>query len=186
MLWERDEASLTCERVIPYHDGFEIELRRNGLGPQSSSDATAPRRRPNRQFIGLQIRVSFADGREELLDDVERPDREGPITLSAFGRRESGDDTLWLWVMPLPPPGEVRMTIEWPTYGIDPVSVSFDGADARRRRTALRAVPPLLPSGNSRFPDQRLCALEGSAPGPSFDGAGAASCDRITGSIERC
>ncbi|MDA8297985.1 MAG: hypothetical protein M0004_15660 [Actinomycetota bacterium] len=136
MLWERDGASLTCERVIPYHDGFEIELRRNGLGPLSSSDATAPRKRPNRRFVGIQIRLSFADGREELLDDVERPDREGPITLSAFGRRESGDDTLWLWVMPLPPPGEVRMTIEWPTYGMDPVSVSFGGADIRRRRTA--------------------------------------------------
>ena len=136
VLWERDGASLTCVRVIPYHDGFEIELRRDGLGPPPSSDATAPRGRPNRQFVGLRIRVSFADGREELLDDVERPDREGPITLSAFGRRESGDDTLWLWVMPLPPPGEVRMTVEWPTYGIDPVSVSFDGADIGRRGTA--------------------------------------------------
>jgi len=135
VLWEGDGASLTCERVIPYHDGFEIELRRNGLGPPSTPDAAA-RRRPNQRFVGIQIRLSFADGREELLDDVERPDREGPITLSAFGRRESGDDRLWLWVMPLPPPGEVRMTVEWPTYGIDPVSVSFDGGDLGRRRTA--------------------------------------------------
>lgn len=135
VLWERDGASLTCERVVPYHDGFEIELRRNGLVSPPALDA-APRRRPNRRFVGLRIRLSFADGREELLDDVERPDREGPITLSALGRRGSGDDTLWLWVMPLPPPGEVRMTIEWPTYGIDPVSVSFDGADIRQRRTA--------------------------------------------------
>ena len=135
VLWKRDGASLTCERVIPYHDGFEIEFRRNGLVPLPALDAAA-RRRPNWRFVGLRIRLSFADGREELLDDVQRPDREGPITLSAFGRRESGDDTLWLWVMPLPPPGEVRMTIEWPTYGIDPVSVSFDGADIRRRRTA--------------------------------------------------
>lgn len=136
VVWERDGASLTCERVIPYPDGFEIELRRHGLGPPPTPDAAAPPRRPNRQFIGLQIRVSFADGREELLDDVERPDREGPITLTAFGRRGFGDDTLWLWVMPLPPPGEVRMTVEWPTYGIDPVSVSFDGAGICRRRTA--------------------------------------------------
>jgi hypothetical protein len=128
VLWERDAASLTCERVIPYPDGFEIELRRRGLGPQPVPGSAAPRRRPNQQFAGLQVRLRYADGREGLLDDVERPGRGGPITLSAFGRRGFGDDTLWLWVMPLPPPGEVRMTVEWPTFGIEPLSASFDGA----------------------------------------------------------
>ena len=130
-LWETAEASLTCERVIPYHDGFEIELRRHGLGPPTTPDSTAPRRRPNRQFAGLQVSLRYADGREELLDDVERDDREGSITVVTFGRRGSGDDTLWLWVMPLPPPGEVRLTVEWRNFGVEPVSVSFDGATIR-------------------------------------------------------
>jgi len=131
VLWERTGASFTCERVIPYHDGFEIELRRHSLGPPTTPDSTAPRRRPNHQFAGLEVSLRYADGREELLDDVERDDREGSITVVTFGRRGSGDDTLWLWVMPLPPPGEVRLTVEWRNFGVEPVSVSFDGATIR-------------------------------------------------------
>jgi len=131
VLWERTGASFTCERVIPYGDGFEIELRRQGFEPPTTPDSTASRRRPHRQFAGLQVNLRYADGREELLDDVERDDREGPITVVTFERRGSGDDTLWLWVMPLPPPGEVRLTVEWPSVGIEPVSVSFDGATIR-------------------------------------------------------
>jgi hypothetical protein len=132
VLWERAGTSLTCERVIPYHDGFEIEIGRHGLGPPTTPGSTAaPRRRPHRQFAGLQVNLRYADGREELLDDVERDDREGPITVVTFGRRGSGDDTLWLWVMPLPPPGEVQLTVEWPNFGIEPVSVWFDGATIR-------------------------------------------------------
>jgi hypothetical protein len=131
VLWEGPGASLTCERVIPYKDGFEIELGRHGLGPPPTPGSTAPRRRPNRQFSGLQVTLRYADGREELLDDVERDDREGLITVTTFGRPGYGDDTLWLWVMPLPPPGEVRLSIEWTTYGIEPVSVSFDGTTIR-------------------------------------------------------
>ena len=136
VVWERDGLSLTCERVIPYRDGFEIELWCHGLGPPPASDAAETRRWPKRQFAGLQIRVGFADGREEFLEDVLRPDQEGSITVNAFGRRGSEGDRLWLWVMPLPPPGEVRMTLKWPTYDIGPVTVSFDGADIGPRHTA--------------------------------------------------
>lgn len=75
-------------------------------------------------------------GREELLDGVERDDREGPVTISTFGRRGYGDDTLWLWVMPLPPAGEVRLSVEWPTYGIGPASVAIDGTTIRPREDA--------------------------------------------------
>ncbi|NNN13815.1 MAG: hypothetical protein HKL81_08725, partial [Acidimicrobiaceae bacterium] len=129
--WERSGASFTCERVIPYQDGFEIELRRQGFGPPTMPDSTAPPRRPNHEFAGLQVKLRYADGSEELLDDVEREDREGPITIVAFERRGSGVHSLWLWVMPLPPPGEVRLTVEWPSIGIEPVSLSFEGATIR-------------------------------------------------------
>ena len=130
-LWEGQGASLTCERVIPYEDGFEIELRRQGLGPPPSPRSTFAQVVSKRAFSGLQVTVRYADGREELLDDLDRPDRVGPITVSAFGRRGSSDDTLWLWVMPLPPPGEVQLTVEWPVYDIEPVSISLDGATIR-------------------------------------------------------
>jgi hypothetical protein len=130
-LWEGQGASLTCERVIPYEDGFEIELRRQGLGPPPTPRSTFAHVVSKRAFSGLQVTVRYADGREERLDDLDRPDRVGPITVSAFGRRGSSDDTLWLWVMPLPPPGEVQLTVEWPVYDIEPVSISLDGATIR-------------------------------------------------------
>ena len=131
VLWRGENATLSCERVIPYRDGFEIELRRHGLGPPPTPEWRGPGgRRPN-PFAGLQVHLHFADGRGELFDDVERDDREGPITITTFGRRGFGDDTLWLWVMPLPPPGEVRLSVEWPTYGIRSVSVPIDGTSIR-------------------------------------------------------
>lgn len=130
VLWRRENASLTCERVIPYKDGFEVELRRRGLGTPMPRRPRPGRRRPT-SFAGLQVRLHYADGREEFLDDVERLDREGPVTITTFTRGAPGSDILWLWVMPLPPPGEVRMTVEWPTQGIEPVTVTLDGATIR-------------------------------------------------------
>lgn len=129
VLWRRGDASVTCERVIPYEDGFEVELRHRGLG------APVHQWRPGRgrftAFAGLQVRLRYADGREELLDDVERLDREGPIAITTFTRGPLGGDSLWLWVMPLPSPGEVRLTVEWPAQGIEPVTVSLDGTTIR-------------------------------------------------------
>ncbi len=136
VLWRREDASLTCKRVIPYKDGFEIELRRHGLGPPPTPEWRGPGARRANPFAGLQVRLHYADGRQELLDDVERDDHEGPITVTTFGRRGFGDDTFWLWVMPLPPPGEVRLSVEWPAYEIGPVSASFDGAMVRPREDA--------------------------------------------------
>jgi len=132
VLWQHGEASLRCARVIPYHDGFEIELVRRGIGPPLSDEWRGPGggRRPD-AFSGLQVSLRFADGREELLDDIDRADREGPITITTFRRRDSGDDTLWLWVMPLPPPGDVRLTAQWQDVGVEPVSVVLDGATIR-------------------------------------------------------
>lgn len=130
-LWEAPAASLTCERVIPYKDGFEVELRRRGIGPPPTPEWRGPGGRRHNPFSGLEVTLRYADGREEALDDVDRDERDGPVTVSTFGRRGFGDDTLWVWVMPLPSSGDVRLSVTWPTYGIEPVSVSFDGATIR-------------------------------------------------------
>ena len=71
MVWRGTGSdSLTCTRVIPYPDGFEIELVAQGL---LIEDAEIPRGRSSRgfwHFEGLQLTVGFADGRSHRVADL--------------------------------------------------------------------------------------------------------------------
>ncbi len=118
-------ASLTCTRVIPYPDGFEIELVAQGL---LIEDAEIPRGRSSRgfwHFEGLQLTVGFADGRSHRVDDLTSETREGPVTVSPFRRDDARPETLWLWVMPTPSDGPVRLVVTWPLRGIEQATVEF-------------------------------------------------------------
>lgn len=143
VLWSGPELRLACERVIPYPDGFEIELRRIGETPPAPVVLTEDVLRLGRQgdpwkrpdgFAGLEVALRFSDGRAVLVTDLCGPDREGEITLSRFWRKESDADTLWLWVAPLPPEGEVVLTATWPTYAIESSAVGFEGSLVRPPR----------------------------------------------------
>ncbi|WP_298209629.1 hypothetical protein [Ferrimicrobium sp.] len=130
ILHDHSNTVLVCERILPYPDGFEIALRREAHdGPRWGVEELRLRRYP--KFAGLSVHIQFADGREELLDDIERVDRVRPITVSPFTRLESGDDTLWLLVMPLPPPGEVRITVTWPERAMRPTTFALEGSRIR-------------------------------------------------------
>lgn len=116
--------SLTCTRVIPYPDGFEIELVAQGL---LIEDAEMPRGRSSRgfwHFEGLQLTVGF-DGRSHRVDDLTSETREGPVTVSPFRRDDSSPETLWLWVMPTPSDGPVRLVVTWPLRGIEQATVEL-------------------------------------------------------------
>ncbi|HVC13625.1 MAG TPA: hypothetical protein VND62_02065 [Acidimicrobiales bacterium] len=129
VLWQgTGAASLTCERVIAYPNGFEIELRAEGLLIQ---DADMPRDRSSRgfwHFGALQLAVSFADGRSQHIEDLTSGDKEGPVTVSPFRRDDSTLEALWLWVMPLPADGPVRLVATWPLRGIEQAAVEFEVA----------------------------------------------------------
>lgn len=128
VLWATADASLTCERVIPYQDGFEIALRARGAALEA--DADRPERVPHRglgRFAGLQPTVAFADGRSQRIDDLTAQDREGPVTISPFQRRTTGHDVLWLWVMPVPPEGPVQLEVTWVARGIAGARVELPG-----------------------------------------------------------
>ena len=118
-------ASLTCERVIAYPNGFEIELRAAGL---LIEDAEMPWGRSSRgfwHFRGLRLTVSFADGRSRHIDDLTSDPQEGPVTVSPFRRDDSGLETFWLWVMPRPADGRVRLIATWPLRGVEQAVVEF-------------------------------------------------------------
>ena len=38
---------------------------------------------------------------------IDIPSRDGSVVLTRFWRKVWGPDTLWLWVMPMPPDGTV-------------------------------------------------------------------------------
>jgi hypothetical protein len=46
---------------------------------------------------GLQLTVSFADGRSRRIEDLTSGDEESPVTVSPFRRDDSDLETLWLW-----------------------------------------------------------------------------------------
>ena len=137
ILWQSaGGASLTCKRVIAYPNGFEIELHASGL---LIEDAEMPWSRSSRgfcRFRGLQLTVSFADGRSQHIDDLTSEDEEGPLTFSPFRRDDSGSETLWLWVMPLPSDGPVRLVATWPLRGIQQAAVEFGVAGDESGETA--------------------------------------------------
>lgn len=137
VLWRSTgAASLTCHRVIAYPDGFEIELCAEGLLIQ---DAEMPLGRSSRgfwHFGGLQLGVSFADDRSQHIEDLTSGDQEGPVTVSPFRRDDSELETLWLWVMPLPTDGPVRLVATWPLRDIEQAAVEFEVASRQTGETA--------------------------------------------------
>ena len=129
VLWRgTGDTCLTCARVIPFPDGFEIELVAQGL---LIEDAEMPRGRSSRgfwHFQGLRLTVGFADGRSGRVDDLTSDGHEGPVTVSPFRRYDSSRETLWLWVTPPLPDGPVRLTATWPSRDIEQATVEFQVA----------------------------------------------------------
>lgn len=143
VLWSGPELRLACERVIPYPDAFEIELRRSGGMPPPAVVLTEHALRLGRQsdpwgrpdnFAGLEVTLRFSNGREVLVTDLGGLDQEAEIVLSRFWRQESDANTLWLLAMPLPPEGEVTLTVTWLAYGIKSAVVRFEGGLVRPAR----------------------------------------------------
>jgi hypothetical protein len=137
VLWQgTDAASLTCERVIPYPKGFEIELRAEGLLIQGVELPWGRSSRGFWHFRGLQLTVSFADGRSQHLEDLTSGDQEGRVTVSPFRRDDSEFETFWLWVMPSPSDGHVRLGATWSLRDIEQAAVEFDVASRSTGETA--------------------------------------------------
>lgn len=129
-------STLVVRRVIPYSDGFEIELRRpDGWPPRRGAMASASLGPygPNPWggddlFLGLEIEVRFPDGRGPGLYGRPLGDGgDGDVVITRFWRAESTPDCLWLWVMPPPPDGDVVLVARWPEYGVAAATARFEG-----------------------------------------------------------
>jgi hypothetical protein len=125
VLWSTGGDALRCERVIRYGGGFEVELKAPGLLDETAEQPWGRSTRGFWQFHGLRLSVGFSNGLEQRIEDLTDEDRDGPMMVSPFQRRGSSDDTLWLWVVPLPPDGAVRLVATWPLRGIEGATAEF-------------------------------------------------------------
>jgi len=137
-------SGLVLEQVLPYPDGFELQLRRSAMAsgqvappgsregaPSARGSKTSPFGGADR-FVGLQLGLGFADGRGIAVEDLSAPDQPTEVVLNRFWRDADDEDVLWLWVMPLPPEGPVTLRATWAASRIDGASVTFDGGPVRQ------------------------------------------------------
>ena len=135
VLADNENIVLTCERVIPCRDGFEVNLKRTAKNIGTSTTLLSDRNQKpyweknqsSDPYNGLRLEVRFADERKELVTDLRREDRPGDPTVVRFDRHPFDRNSLWLWIMPLPPPGACVIELSWPEQGIDSAIFEFDG-----------------------------------------------------------
>ena len=135
VLADNENIVLTCERVIPCRDGFEVNLKRTAKNIGTSTTLLSDRNQKpyweknqsSDPYNGLRLEVRLADERKELVTDLRREDRPGDPTVVRFDRHPFDRNSLWLWIMPLPPPGACVIELSWPEQGIDSAIFEFDG-----------------------------------------------------------
>jgi hypothetical protein len=59
--------------------------------------------------------------------DLKRQDILGDPTVVRYDREPLDDNSLWLWIMPLPPAGPVVIEASWPHQSIVRSSFAFEG-----------------------------------------------------------
>jgi hypothetical protein len=132
-LWSGTDFNLSCQQIIPYLDGFEIEIR---LEPEAdfvaqpatltSSQTVGPQGQVN-QFAGLTLEINYADGRTGSMSELAQTDgSHGAIRITRFWRDLNREKTQWLWVSPLPPNGDVNLRFQWESRGMSQIHTRFD------------------------------------------------------------
>ncbi len=94
----------------------------------------------------LRLRVHFADGSEadNLGPPMQHPVRPGrPILMPREGGAGPSRAHTTFWVWPLPPPGPLVFSYEWPAYGIP---LTRHEIDAGLIREAAERTTPLWPA----------------------------------------
>lgn len=138
-----DRAVATLERIQVHHAGavlwVKVTVDVSGLGPRDQRRARhAVDGDDGVVFPGLtdpgklRLRLRYADGRSTDFDShpYDLP-ADGPaIWPCRFSNYPDGESQVaeqGFWTWPLPPPGPVTLTLDWPAVGILPSSITIDG-----------------------------------------------------------
>jgi hypothetical protein len=146
-----NEPILVSDRAVAMLKMIEVHQAGATLWVQVTVDVSGLRAREQRRarhavegddgvtFPGLtdpgklRLRLRYADGRSTDFDSPHPYDlpAAGPaiwpcgFTNYPDGESQVAEQGFWTW--PLPPPGPLTLTLDWPAVGIPPSSITIDG-----------------------------------------------------------
>jgi hypothetical protein len=124
--------------LVAYTNGVELQvvLRRRSMPDEPDPMHVHMR---SRHLRGHELApevfrfgIEFADGRKatnvgfRFPPGGEEPDQPALMERGSSGGGRSWSFGYWLW--PLPPPGPLRVVVEWPAAGVPLTSIEIDGA----------------------------------------------------------
>jgi hypothetical protein len=122
-----EQTAIAITGILAYTTGFEVFVTRLILPGAPGLDAGPPSGTPREIGLqrGFQISLQLADG-STVTDQRPHGDAAptGPILTQRGGGTSHYRLTRWAW--PLPPPGPVEFSCQWPMFGIDETRASID------------------------------------------------------------
>jgi hypothetical protein len=172
LLGRSEDAAILVDGMRAYSTGWTLTLsllQREIAGPKTVVDPFGPSipidhlpagMTPQMYNDRMRFGVVFSNGasaRSDMMFGVlqRKGAPDGPILWPCGGGMGSHawSSTLWCW--PLPPPGPVRLVVQWPEFDIPERSLEIDGAPILEAvECVVEMWPPEQPA--SRFAEQSL------------------------------
>jgi hypothetical protein len=137
ILFRGDDLAIALIGVVAYSNGLELQvvLRRRELAEEPDPMLFHMRSRHSRTGEltpeVLRFGVEYPDGRKATnLGNPFPVGNEEPTAPVLMERGGGGGGRSWnfgYWLWPLPPPGPLRVVIEWPVAGVPLTDVELDG-----------------------------------------------------------
>jgi hypothetical protein len=136
VLFRSEEIAVALLGVVAYSNGIELQvvIRRRRQAEDPDPMLFHMRRRHNQTGAlapeVLRFGVEYADGRKatNLGHPAFGDEPTGPVLMERGGGGGGRSWNFGYWLWPLPPPGPLRVVIEWPIAGIPLTDVEVDGA----------------------------------------------------------
>jgi hypothetical protein len=136
VLFRSDDLAIAVMGVVAFSNGieFQVVMRRRELAEEPNLMHVHMHRRHARggELAPEVFRfgVEYPDGRKATnLGFPSGPEEPaGPVLMERGGGGGGRSWNFGYWLWPLPPPGPLRVVVEWPAMGVPLTNVVLDGA----------------------------------------------------------
>lgn len=136
VLFRSDDLAIAVLGVVAFSNGveFQVVMRRRELAEEPNLMHVHMHRRHARggELAPEVFRfgVEYPDGRKATnLGFPSGPEEPaGPVLMERGGGGGGRSWNFGYWLWPLPPPGPLRVVVEWPAMGVPLTDVELDGA----------------------------------------------------------